>query len=74
MTAGERFDGLRRWLMSADDAAREGVEAFRRRKYLHVPGAANKVGSLLAKVLPQRVVGRQLAATYRRSLDSAAKR
>ena len=36
MTASERFAPLRAWLMPTERAAREGVEALRRRKYLHL--------------------------------------
>jgi short-subunit dehydrogenase len=68
MTAGERFHALRRWLMPVDAAAREGIDAFRRRKYLHVPGATNKLGTVLWRVLPQRLMTSQVAASYRRAL------
>jgi short-subunit dehydrogenase len=74
MTAGERFHALRRWLMPVDAAAREGVDAFRRRKYLHVPGATNKLGTVLWRVLPQRLMTSQVAASYRRALALASKR
>jgi short-subunit dehydrogenase len=73
MTAGEAFQPLRRWLMSADAAAREGVEAFRRRRYLHIPGATNKLGAVLFRLLPQRIVTSQVAASYRRALALANK-
>jgi short-subunit dehydrogenase len=73
MTAGERFHALRRWLMPADAAAREGIEAFRRRKYLHVPGATNKLGAVLWRLLPQRMMTSQVAASYRRALGLANK-
>jgi short-subunit dehydrogenase len=74
MTAGERFNSLRRWLMPVEAAAREGVDAFRRRKYLHVPGATNKLGTVLFRLLPQRMVTGQVAASYRRALALAGKR
>jgi short-subunit dehydrogenase len=73
MTAGEKFHALRRWLMPVDAAAREGIEAFRQRKYLHVSGRANRVGSMLLKLLPQRMVTSQVAASYRRALQLANK-
>src|SRR5215510_5333447 len=73
MTAGERFHALRRWLMPVDAAAREGIDAFRRRKYLHVPGATNKLGTVLWRVLPQRLMTSQVAASYRRALALANK-
>lgn len=71
MTAGERFNLLRRWLMPVDEAALEGIEAFRRRKYVHVPGRLNQLGGVLMKVLPARLVGARLARAYKRSLDAA---
>jgi len=73
MTAGEKFNALRRWLMPVDAAARDGVDAFRRRKYVHVPGVTNKLGAVLWRVLPQRMVTSQVAASYRRALELAKK-
>jgi short-subunit dehydrogenase len=73
MTAGPSFGGLRRWLVPVDGAAREGVEALRRRAYLHVPGMSSRVGLRLAKLLPSRFVTGRVGAAYRRSLDLAAK-
>jgi uncharacterized protein len=68
MTAGENFTPLRRWLMPVDQAASEGVEAFRTRKYLHISGFANRVGSAFAKLLPQRFTTSLVAAQYRNAL------
>jgi uncharacterized protein len=73
MTAGEKFNALRRWLATPDSAARDGIEAFRRRKYLHVPGMTNKLGTVLWRVLPQRIMTGQVAASYRRALAQANK-
>jgi uncharacterized protein len=68
MTAGDHFTPLRRWLMPVDQAAREGVEAFRSRKYLHISGFANRVGSAFARMLPQRFTTSLVAAQYRNAL------
>jgi short-subunit dehydrogenase len=68
MTAGESFTPLRRWLMPVDQAASEGVEAFRSRKYLHISGFANRVGSAFARLLPQRLTTSIVAAQYRNAL------
>ena len=68
MTAGESFVPLRRWLMPVDQAAREGVEAFRARKYLHISGFTNRVGSVFARILPQRLTTSLVAAQYRAAL------
>ncbi|GAC1341467.1 MAG: mycolate reductase [Myxococcales bacterium] len=74
MTAGESFEPLRRWLMPVVPAAREGIEAFRTRKYLHVPGRANRIGSALLRLLPRRMVGSRVGAVYRRALEVSRKR
>ena len=68
MTAGSNFTPLRRWLMPVDQAASEGVEAFRNRKYLHISGFANRVGSAFARMLPQRLTTSLVAAQYRNAL------
>ncbi|HZU83429.1 MAG TPA: SDR family NAD(P)-dependent oxidoreductase [Polyangiaceae bacterium] len=72
MTAGERFGALRRWLVPVDYAAREGVEAFRSRQYLHIPGSMNRLGLRLVRLLPQRFVTARVGAAYRRSLEMAS--
>lgn len=69
MTAGAHFGPLRRWLMPVDDAAREGIDAFRKRRYLHIPGAANRVGTAFARFLPQRFATALVAKQYRRALE-----
>lgn len=68
MTAGESFTPLRRWLMPVEQAASEGVEAFRTRKYLHISGFGNRVGSVFARLLPQRLTTSLVAAQYRNAL------
>jgi uncharacterized protein len=68
MTAGDHFTPLRRWLMPVEQAASEGVEAFRTRKYLHISGFANRVGSAFARLLPQRFTTTLVAAQYRNAL------
>ena len=68
MTSGSNFNPLRRWLMPVDQAANEGVEAFRNRKYLHISGFANRVGSAFARLLPQRLTTTLVAAQYRNAL------
>lgn len=71
MTAGESFTPLRRWLMPVAQAASEGVEAFRGRKYLHISGFANRVGSAFVRLLPQRFTTSMVAAQYRNALKKA---
>jgi len=73
MTAGESFEPLRGWLMPVEGAAREGLEAFRRRRYLHVSGAANRIGSAFTRFLPQQTLVGWVAASYRRALLRSGK-
>ncbi len=68
MTAGDNFTPLRRWLMPVNQAAEEGVDAFRTRKYLHISGFANRIGSAFARLLPQRLTTSLVAAQYRNAL------
>ena len=73
MTAGERFNSLRGWLMPVDVCARAGIKALARREYLSVPGFVYRVGSVLTRLLPQRFFVGRVAAQYRKSLlDSGA--
>lgn len=69
MVAGENFAPLRRWLMPVDQAAREGLEALRKRKTLYVPGVTYRFGTALAGMLPRGLTTRVLGAQYRRALE-----
>ncbi len=69
MTAGKRFDQLRGWLMPVDRCAKDGLAAFASRRYLHVPGAAFRLGTWFTRLLPQRIVTEQVAQRYRRSME-----
>jgi short-subunit dehydrogenase len=73
MTSGENFNALRKWLMPVEQAALEGIEAFRLRKYVHIPGLANRVGSVFARMLPQRLTTSIVAAQYRNALIKQGK-
>jgi len=73
MTAGDNFTPLRRWLMPVAQAANEGVEAFRTRKYLHISGFANRVGSAFARLLPPRLTTSLVAAQYRNALKKQSR-
>ncbi len=72
MTAGDSFNLLRRWLMPVAQAASEGVEAFRNRKYLHISGFTNRIGSAFTRLLPQRFTTSIVAAQYRNALKKRA--
>jgi len=70
MTAGERFDGLRPWLMPTSGAARAALVGFRKRKHLIVPGLVYSWGrAALLKVVPEDFLVRRVAAQYRKSLQ-----
>ncbi len=68
MTSGERFNSLRSWLMPVDRCARSGLEGFRKRKYLHVPGVVYKALAALSHVAPEPFASGRVAAEYRASL------
>lgn len=70
MTEGERFNSLRSWLMPVDRCARSGLEGFRQRKYLHVPGVVYKLLAALSNVAPEPFASSRVAAEYRASLES----
>ncbi len=70
MTAGERFNDLRGWLMPADKCAREAIDAYVARRYLHVPGMVMRWGSVLTKLIPQRFLVGRVAEQYRKSLEA----
>ncbi|MEP7051744.1 MAG: SDR family NAD(P)-dependent oxidoreductase [Pseudomonadota bacterium] len=72
MTAGESFVPLKGFLVSAEQCAREGLNAFRRRDYLYVNGFSNRFGAGLGKLLPRRFVTGLVARTYRRALEASA--
>lgn len=69
MTDGNRFNDLRGWLMPVERCAREGVQAFRQRAYLHSPGVIYRLGSMVTRLLPQRYFIGRVAAQYKKSLE-----
>jgi len=74
MTAGDRFDALRKWLMPADRCAADCLQAFEKRLYLHTPGAMYRWGTKLTKLVPERFFVGRVAAEYRKSLDHPSDR
>jgi short-subunit dehydrogenase len=72
MTAGDKFSPLRGWLAPVDDVATFGIEAFRTRRYLAIPGATNQVGDLLFRLLPRQFVASRVASVYRKALRDSA--
>ncbi|WP_158828670.1 SDR family NAD(P)-dependent oxidoreductase [Mucilaginibacter lacusdianchii] len=69
MTEGEKFNELKAWLMPVEQAAKEGIAALQSRKYNHIPGLLNRVGSKFMKLLPKSFIVGQLGKTYQKSLD-----
>lgn len=74
MTAGESFGPLRGWLAPVEEVAKDGLEAFRLRRYLAIPGATNKVGDMIFRMLPRQFVASRVAAVYRKALRSEPQR
>ncbi len=72
MTAGEKFNRLRSFLMPVEECASAAIDAFRNRRYLATPGLSNRLGYALTRVLPQRFVTGRVAATYRAALERVA--
>jgi uncharacterized protein len=69
MTAGQRFDDLRPWLMPVSGVARAALSGFGRRKHLIVPGFIYSWGrTALLKLVPENVLVGRVAAQYRKSL------
>jgi short-subunit dehydrogenase len=71
MTSGDRFRALGGWLMPAEACARDAIDAFVKRRYLHVPGAFMRAGSALMGLLPRQFLAGRVAATYRGALKKA---
>lgn len=74
MTAGDNFHDLQGWLMPVKQAAQEGIDAFRNRKLVHVPGVMNRVGNFFLKFLPKRFIMGQMGKVYEKSLVKAEAR
>jgi short-subunit dehydrogenase len=68
MTSGEKFGTLRGWLAPVDEVAAAGILALRTRRYLAIPGATNRVGDILFRLLPRELLAGQVASVYRKAL------
>lgn len=68
MTAGERFNDLRTWLVPVGPCAAAALSGFARRKYLTIPGFVYGWGARLTRLLSQDFLVGRVAAQYRRSL------
>ncbi len=74
MTSGVRFRALGGWLMPVDECATEAIDCFRRRRYLHVPGIAMRVGATMLRFMPRQFLTERVATTYRKALETAKHR
>ena len=72
MTSGDNFHDLQGWLMPVKQAAKEGIDAFRSRKLVHVPGVMNRLGGFFLKFLPKKFVMGKISKVYEKSLSKAA--
>ena len=54
--------------MPVKQAAAEGINAFRKRKATYVPGATNKLGAIMAGIIPKSIIIRGMAKTYGNAL------
>lgn len=68
MTAGERFNDLRNWLVPVGPCAREAIFGLKRRRYLVIPGIVYGWGARLTRFVPQSLLVGRVAAQYRNSL------
>lgn len=68
MTSDEKFDKLRRYLIPAQKVALEGLQAFKLRKAVYIPGFLNRIGSKLSFLLPKNYILKKTAAAYMKSL------
>jgi short-subunit dehydrogenase len=67
-TANEKFGSLRGWLADVDSVASAGLDALRRRRFLAIPGAQNRLGDVLFRFLPRQFITGRVAAVYRKAL------
>lgn len=68
MTDNDKFSPLKRWLMPVSEAARQGLNALRKRKRTHVPGTTNRLGAYLSGIIPKRIIIKGMARTYGKAL------
>lgn len=68
MTSIQQFNSLKKWLMPVDVAAQEAIKCFRKRQHLYIPGLTNKLGYVLMKFLPRKIIAAQLGRVYRNAL------
>ena len=65
VTFGSQFG-----LVGATRPRLRATPSFRSRKYVHISGFTNRVGSVFARILPQRLATSLVAAQYRKALKA----
>lgn len=69
MTSTEGFSELKGYLMPVRQVAKEGLEAFRKRKLNYIPGFLNRLSNRFSFLLRKEFIIKQTAKVYRNSLD-----
>lgn len=72
MTDNEKFSPLKGWLMPVAQAAKTGINAFRKRKSTCVPGATNRLGAYVSGIIPKRIIIKGMAKTYGNALKKGS--
>jgi hypothetical protein len=57
--------------MPADQCAREAIDSFKRRKYMHAPGIFMRAGTSLMAFIPRQFLASRVAAVYKSALVKA---
>ncbi len=73
MTEGEKFNDLRNWLTPVSQVAKDGLNAFEKRKLTHIPGFSNKMGAFLIKLLGRKFILTRMSSIYKSSLLKSEK-
>lgn len=71
MTEGDSFGGLQKWLMPVNQAAKDALSGFAKRKYTILPGWQNRIGAKFMRLLPLKFLGNQMEKVYKKSLDNS---
>lgn len=70
MTDNDKFSPLKSWLMPVQQAAKIGINAFRKRKATCVPGVTNRLGAYMSGIIPKRIIIKGMAKTYGKALEN----
>lgn len=73
MTSGESFNALKKWLMPVKQAAKEGIYALQYRKFIHLPGNKNRIGTRFMRLLSRQFIMQKMEKVYSKALHSKNK-